>query len=123
MSSGCEQLIWDFFNISGGQVVIYDANNGTRQARHTLAEKFHKAGIHVIMLGQSVGPLIVNQAINNLHTETMCDNKDIIETNIRSVKISSPDVCLFFDTDGCWPVLMIYIVSWLGPRQGSRGLL
>jgi 6-phosphofructo-2-kinase/fructose-2,6-biphosphatase 4 len=52
ISSGCEQLIWDFFNTSGGQVVIYDANNGTQQARHTLAEKFDKAGIHVIMLGQ-----------------------------------------------------------------------
>jgi 6-phosphofructo-2-kinase/fructose-2,6-biphosphatase 4 len=51
VSAGCEQQIWDFFNVSGGQVVIYDANNGTRQARHTLAEKFHNAGIHVVMLG------------------------------------------------------------------------
>lgn len=25
--------------------------------------------------------------------ETLCDNKEIIEANIRSVKISSPDVC------------------------------
>jgi len=50
ISDGCEQLIWDFF-ADGGQVVIYDANNGTRIARHTLAEKFHKAGIHVVMLG------------------------------------------------------------------------
>ena len=47
---GCEQLIWDFFN-SGGQVVIYDANNGTRERRQAVAEKFDKAGIHVIMLG------------------------------------------------------------------------
>ena len=27
-----------------------------------------------------------------LLAETLCDNKEIIETNIRSVKISSPDV-------------------------------
>lgn len=50
VSDGCEQLIWDFFE-SGGQVVIYDANNGTWAARHALAEKFDKAGIHVVLLG------------------------------------------------------------------------
>ena len=49
-SDGCEQLIWDFFE-KGGQVVIYDANNGTRAARQALAEKFDAAGIHVVMLG------------------------------------------------------------------------
>ncbi|KAF5386441.1 hypothetical protein D9757_005843 [Collybiopsis confluens] len=68
---GCEQHIWDFFKT--GQVVIYDANNGTRAARQLLAEKFHNKGIHVIFL------------------ESLCDNKEIIEANIRSVKISSPD--------------------------------
>jgi 6-phosphofructo-2-kinase/fructose-2,6-biphosphatase 4 len=47
---GCESMIWEFFD-GGGQVVIYDANNGTREARNTLAEKFDKRGIHVIMLG------------------------------------------------------------------------
>lgn len=51
VSDGCEKLIWDLFE-GGGQVVIYDANNGTRKARHTLAEKFDKEGIHVIMLGE-----------------------------------------------------------------------
>ena len=50
VSDGCEKLIWDFFE-GGGQFVIYDANNGTRAARRALAEKFEKAGIHVIMLG------------------------------------------------------------------------
>ncbi|PPQ71767.1 hypothetical protein CVT24_006528 [Panaeolus cyanescens] len=72
ISDGCEQLIWDFFE-GGGQVVIYDANNGRKAARNAIAERFDKAGIHVVML------------------ESMCDNKEIIETNIRSVKISSPD--------------------------------
>ena len=47
---GCEQLIWDFFN-AGGQVVIYDANNGSREARQKTADKFDQAGIHVIFLG------------------------------------------------------------------------
>lgn len=34
-----------------------------------------------------------------VETETMCDNKEIIETNIRNVKISSPDVRPFLGTD------------------------
>ncbi|KAF9528686.1 cytoplasmic protein [Crepidotus variabilis] len=72
ISEGCEKLIWEFFE-SGGQVVIYDANNGAAHVRNAVAERFDKAGIHVIML------------------ESMCDNKEIIEANIRSVKISSPD--------------------------------
>lgn len=50
VSDGCEKLIWEFFE--RGQVVIYDANNGTRHARQMLAEKFDKGGIHVIMLGE-----------------------------------------------------------------------
>lgn len=72
ISDGCEKLIWDYFE-AGGQVVIYDANNGTKAARQALAEKFDKSGIHVVML------------------ESLCDNKEIIEANIRGVKISSPD--------------------------------
>jgi 6-phosphofructo-2-kinase/fructose-2,6-biphosphatase 4 len=72
VSDGCEKLIENFFE-SGGQVVIYDANNGSRTTRQALAEKYDKQGIHVIIL------------------ESVCDNKEIIETNIRNVKISSPD--------------------------------
>jgi 6-phosphofructo-2-kinase/fructose-2,6-biphosphatase 4 len=49
-SDGCEKLIWDFFE-HGGQVVIYDANNGTKAARQTLADKFDAGGIHVVLLG------------------------------------------------------------------------
>ncbi|TFY58592.1 hypothetical protein EVG20_g8088 [Dentipellis fragilis] len=69
---GCEQLIWDHFN-GGCQVVIYDANNGTRAQRQTLGQKFDQAGIHVIIL------------------ESVCNDNKLIERNIRSVKISSPD--------------------------------
>lgn len=92
VSDGCEQLIWDCF-ANGGQVVIYDANNGTKAARQALAEKFDKEGIHVVLLGKSVtsssgGHLLIIAR----HAESLCDNKEIIESNIRSVKISSPDV-------------------------------
>ncbi|KAF8627692.1 hypothetical protein AX15_004291 [Amanita polypyramis BW_CC] len=72
VAEGCEELIWGFFD-GGGQVVIYDANNGSRAQRQGIAEKFDRKGIHVIYL------------------ESICDNKEIIETNIRNVKISSPD--------------------------------
>ncbi len=48
-------MIADFF-AGGGQVVIYDANNGTRQARQAVAEKFAKEGIHVVYLGALAGP-------------------------------------------------------------------
>ncbi|KAF7763469.1 hypothetical protein Agabi119p4_8006 [Agaricus bisporus var. burnettii] len=72
VANGCEQLIWEFFD-SGGQVVIYDANNGTRAAREAMAEKFENKGIHIIFL------------------ESCCDKQEVIERNIRSVKISSPD--------------------------------
>lgn len=69
---GCEQLIWDFFN-AGGQCVIYDANNGRREQRQRVLAKFGKEGIHVVIL------------------ESICDDPAVIERNIRSVKISSPD--------------------------------
>ena len=42
-------------------MVIYDANNGTRAARQTLAEKFDAAGIHVVMLGMFLISLLVKQ--------------------------------------------------------------
>ncbi|GJE85217.1 bifunctional 6-phosphofructo-2-kinase/fructose-2,6-bisphosphate 2-phosphatase [Phanerochaete sordida] len=72
IAGGCEQLIWDFFD-GGGQVVIYDANNGTTSKRQELAERAEARGIHIIFL------------------ESMCDNEEIILSNIRGVKISSPD--------------------------------
>lgn len=50
VKAGCEALITDFF-AKGGQVVIYDANNGTVKARQELAEKFDSEGIHVVFLG------------------------------------------------------------------------
>ncbi|KAI5448881.1 hypothetical protein NCC49_006040 [Naganishia albida] len=72
IKDGVEKQVWDFFE-GGGQVVIYDANNGDRASRRELLDKFEARGVHVIFL------------------ESMCDKDDIIEGNIRSVKLSSPD--------------------------------
>jgi 6-phosphofructo-2-kinase/fructose-2,6-biphosphatase 4 len=90
-STGCEQTIWDYFG-DGGQVVIYDANNGTRAARQALAEKFDKAGVHVVILGAFTASN--DRLVVEFCAESLCDNQEIIERNIRNVKISSPDVCM-----------------------------
>ncbi|ORX41018.1 putative cytoplasm protein [Kockovaella imperatae] len=68
-----EDQIWDFFTVQGGQVVIYDANNGDKISRKQCFDKFEPRGVHVIFM------------------ESICDKVDIIEANIRSVKLSSPD--------------------------------
>lgn len=70
-------------------MVIYDANNGSRQARKELVENFESRGVHVIWL------------------ESMCDREDIITANIRSVKLSSPDVSLRVEAKGGHRLLTI----------------
>jgi 6-phosphofructo-2-kinase/fructose-2,6-biphosphatase 4 len=52
IQTGCEQQIFEFFD-AGGQVVIYDANNGTAKARNRVAEKFSQEDIHIIFLGST----------------------------------------------------------------------
>lgn len=52
VADACENMISGYFD-GGGQVVIYDANNGSRASRQRMAEKFDKKGIHVVFLGKS----------------------------------------------------------------------
>lgn len=54
IKTGLEQQALDFFQKEGGQVVIYDANNGVRKTRYELRAKFEALGIHVVFLGESV---------------------------------------------------------------------
>lgn len=67
-----EQVV-HFLNQEGGQVVIYDANNGMQARRHEIRERFGSMGVHVMFL------------------ESICTDQRIVEENIRRVKISSPD--------------------------------
>lgn len=53
IKEGLEQQALDFFQKEGGQVVIYDANNGVRATRYALRAKFEALGIHVVFLGES----------------------------------------------------------------------
>lgn len=52
-----EEEIWDYFTVQGGQVVIYDANNGNVKSRKETRDKFEARGVHVIFLGKlKAGP-------------------------------------------------------------------
>ncbi|GAA5914839.1 hypothetical protein JCM6882_007814, partial [Rhodosporidiobolus microsporus] len=68
-----EEEIAKYFKENTGQVAIYDANNGTKASRIALRQKFEAQGVNVFFI------------------ENICDREDIVEANIRSVKISSPD--------------------------------
>ncbi len=52
IKDGIEDQVWDFFTTQGGQVVIYDANNGNKKSRKELMDKFQGRGVHVIYLGE-----------------------------------------------------------------------
>ncbi|KEI40350.1 uncharacterized protein L969DRAFT_621012 [Mixia osmundae IAM 14324] len=73
VKDGLESEIMKFFEIKRGQVAIYDANNGTKAQRQNLRAKFEAIGVHIMFI------------------EMVCERKEIIEANIRAVKLSSPD--------------------------------
>lgn len=52
IKEGLEEQVWNFYEKEGGQVVIYDANNGDKQSRKELVDKFEGRGVHVIFLGE-----------------------------------------------------------------------
>lgn len=54
MKDEVEELILNFFFVEGGQIVIYDANNGSAKHRRNTLKKFEDRGVHVIFLGQSL---------------------------------------------------------------------
>lgn len=61
---------------SGGQCGILDGSNTTEERRRDLVERFKSVDVHYMFI------------------ESICDNPIIIDSNIRSVKVSSPDVCI-----------------------------
>jgi hypothetical protein len=83
VSDGCEKLIWRFFD-GGGQVVIYDANNGARTQRQAIAEKFDKKGIHVIYLGAFTRSLFVFEGVYAL-TSDIQNHFAIIKKSLRPI--------------------------------------
>jgi hypothetical protein len=69
----CREEIYHFLNHENGQVAIYDAVNPLAAGRRSLAKEFAKHNIKMLFI------------------ESSCDDQRIIEENVRSVKISSPD--------------------------------
>ncbi|SJX61099.1 related to 6-phosphofructo-2-kinase [Sporisorium reilianum f. sp. reilianum] len=68
-----DDTVIDFFFNQGGQVVVYDANNSVQSRRYAIREKYGKLGVHVMFL------------------ESICTDPKVVEANVRSVKLSSPD--------------------------------
>lgn len=69
----CREDIYHFLNEENGQIAIYDAVNPHASGRRSLAKEFAKYNVQVLFI------------------ESACNDEKIIEANVRSVKISSPD--------------------------------
>lgn len=69
----CREDIFQFLNHENGQIAIYDAVNPLSQGRKALAKEFEKHNVQTLFI------------------ESTCTDERIIEENVRSVKISSPD--------------------------------
>ncbi|KAF2397808.1 elongator complex protein 2 [Trichodelitschia bisporula] len=69
----CREDILQFLDQENGQVAIYDAVNPLSVGRKALAKEFAK------------------HQVQTLFIESHCTDERIIEENVRSVKISSPD--------------------------------
>ena len=77
----CREEIYHFLKHENGQVAIYDAVNPLSAGRRSLAKEFAK------------------HSIKTLFIESNCDDQRIIEENVRSVKISSPDYVGWSEAD------------------------
>lgn len=69
----CREEILHFLNHENGQIAIYDAVNPLAAGRRALAREFEKHNVQTLFI------------------ESACTDERIIEENVRSVKISSPD--------------------------------
>lgn len=89
-----EDQIMDFFAVQGGQVVIYDANNGSIAERKITSEKFGAKGVHVIYLGQSSPGH--QSRITDSKTQRVSVTKKISLPPISEVSSSPPRTCVLF---------------------------
>jgi len=69
----CREDIYQFLEHENGQVAIYDAVNPLSAGRRSLAKEFKKHGFQTLFI------------------ESQCTDERVIEANVRSVKIGSPD--------------------------------
>ncbi len=71
----------DWHNNKGGQIAIYDATNTTRARRDLVARTLTEAGLEVLFV------------------ESVCDDPDIIDANIRATKLRAPDYANVSEVD------------------------
>jgi 6-phosphofructo-2-kinase/fructose-2,6-biphosphatase 4 len=77
----CREDIYNFLEHENGQIAIYDAVNPSAAGRIALAQEFSKHNVQTLFI------------------ESHCTDEKIIEENVRSVKISSPDYQGWSDKD------------------------
>ncbi|GAM90624.1 hypothetical protein ANO11243_086690 [Dothideomycetidae sp. 11243] len=77
----CREDILHFLEQENGQIAIYDAVNPLAAGRSALAKEFSKHNVQTLFI------------------ESHCTDERIIEENVRSVKISSPDYRGWTDAD------------------------
>lgn len=77
----CREDIYNFLEHENGQIAIYDAVNPSAAGRISLAKEFSKHNVQTLFI------------------ESHCTDEKIIEENVRSVKISSPDYQGWSDRD------------------------
>lgn len=77
----CREDIYHFLHHENGQIAIYDAVNPLATGRQALAKEFAKHDVQTLFI------------------ESSCTDERIIEENVRSVKISSPDYKGWKDED------------------------
>lgn len=77
----CREDIYHFLEYEGGQVAIYDAVNPLSAGRRSLVKELAKHDVQTVFI------------------ESQCSDEKIIEENVRSVKISSPDYIGWSDED------------------------
>ena len=77
----CQKGLDDVFNYlenEEGEVAVFDATNTTKKRRRKLYEK-----------------VVVEKGFKLFFVESICFDKTIIESNIREVKVMSPDYADF----------------------------
>ena len=96
----CRDDIYHFLNHENGQIAIYDAVNPLAAGRRSLAREFAKHDVETLFI------------------ESACYDEKIIEENVRSVKISSPDYVSLVHTLLTMKLIGAF-VDWLVSRRCS----
>jgi hypothetical protein len=78
---GLEDVL-DYLENQNGEVAVFDATNTTKKRRRTL-----------------YNTIVVEKGFKLFFVESICFDEAIIESNIREVKVTSPDYVSYSKTD------------------------